>query len=153
MCKASVFIIPPGRQLRSNTTFSFTVQAARPVTHCSYISHLRSARSTSRAAAACAAERVRGMQGEGGAAPGDEQYFMYAQVLLNWGNFLYERSQLASRSGQVRWVPHPPARTLARCTHAVEQLLAMAAAMIRMPSCEQGCCLAPLSPCCLATTT
>jgi len=24
-----------------------------------------------------------------------------AQVLLNWGNFLYERSQLAARAGQV----------------------------------------------------
>mmetsp|Transcript_14445 Transcript_14445/g.43688 ORF Transcript_14445/g.43688 Transcript_14445/m.43688 type:complete len:721 (-) Transcript_14445:878-3040(-) len=42
-------------------------------------------------------------EAEAGAGSGDE-YFMYAQVLLNWGNFLYERSQLAARSNQ-EWRP------------------------------------------------
>ena len=32
----------------------------------------------------------------------EEDYYIYANVLLNWGNILYERSQLAARAGQVR---------------------------------------------------
>ncbi len=46
-----------------------------------------------------------GAQGKaeaGAGAAGGDEYYTYAQVLLNWGNFLYERSQLASRAGQVR---------------------------------------------------
>jgi chemotaxis protein histidine kinase CheA len=34
----------------------------------------------------------------------EEEFFAYANVLLNWGNFLYERSQLAARAGQ-EWRP------------------------------------------------
>ena len=34
----------------------------------------------------------------------EEDYYIYANVLLNWGNILYERSQLAARAGQVRGV-------------------------------------------------
>lgn len=41
------------------------------------------------------------LQGEAEQKTPDEEYFAYANVLLNWGNFLYERSQLAARAGQV----------------------------------------------------
>jgi tetratricopeptide (TPR) repeat protein len=34
----------------------------------------------------------------------EEDYYIYANVLLNWGNILYERSQLAARAGQD-WRP------------------------------------------------
>lgn len=41
---------------------------------------------------------------EGTAERGSEEFFVYPQALLNWGNFLYERSQLAARSGK-EWRP------------------------------------------------
>lgn len=41
------------------------------------------------------------LQGEAEQKAPEEDYYIYANVLLNWGNILYERSQLAARAGQV----------------------------------------------------
>ena len=42
----------------------------------------------------------------------EEDYYIYANVLLNWGNILYERSQLAARAGQVTLQGPPVLQTL-----------------------------------------